>query len=69
MKVGDMVKYAGDNICDCCNPGLGTVVQVLSGGAGRKNVSAEVVWSNINMKKWHVEPDLEVILSEENSSS
>ena len=65
MKVGDIVKYAGKNICDCCKPGLGTVVQVLSGGAGRKNVSAEVVWSNINVKKWHAEPDLETVISEE----
>ena len=68
MRVGDVVKFVG-NICDCCNPGYGTVVQVLTGGSHRKNDSAEVVWSNISKKKWHVEPDLEVILSEEDSSS
>lgn len=65
MKVGDIVKYAGKNICDCCKPGLGTVVQVLSEGSHRKNNSAEVVWANINMKKWHVEPDLEIVISGE----
>ena len=61
MKVGDLVIFKGDTCNDIGDPGIGTVVQYLTGGVGRKNNSAEVAWPQLGIMKWHTEDKLEVV--------
>ncbi len=62
MKIGDLVKFVGPTCESVGDPGVGTIIQYLSGGPGRKNPSAEVHWPNIGLIKWHVvDARLEVV--------
>tara|TARA_Y100001970_G_scaffold260131_1_gene341878 strand:+ start:1125 stop:1325 length:201 start_codon:yes stop_codon:yes gene_type:complete len=64
MKVGDLVKFSGTTCDSIGDPGVGTVIQYLAGGSGRKNPSAEVHWPKINMVKWHVDDARLEVISE-----
>ena len=62
MKVGDLVRFRGPTCESVGDPGIGAVIQYLSGGSGRKNCSAEVHWPKIGIIKWHVDDErLEVV--------
>ncbi len=66
MKVGDLVLYKGSwaPLRDGEEPrdrGTGVILQVLSGGSGRKNPSAEVMWSGTDSIEWHASPGLKVV--------
>ena len=68
MKVGDLVRYKSVHPLDhhivakqFDSEGIGVVLQVLTGGIGRKHSSAQIMWSNTNNIQWLAEPNIEVI--------
>ena len=64
MEVGDLVKFNGQTCDNIGDPGIGTVIQYLTDGSGRKSSSAEVYWPKINMVKWHIDDARLEVISE-----
>ena len=62
MKVGDLVRLKEvPELSYLDHYGSGIILQVLSGGHGRKNPSARVLWAVGMKERWHAEPAIEIV--------